>query len=294
MRRPFFTGACTALVTPFREGKIHSSMLELLLERQIQSGIRAVVICGTTGEAPTLSDTEKIELFRVAKKYTGERCKIIAGTGSNDTAHTVHLSLEAEQYGADGLLVVSPYYNKATPEGLYLHYSAIARAVHIPVILYNVPSRTGVDIPVEVYRRLAEIPNIVGVKEASTDIRKIGNIRQVCPLDFAVWTGNDDMVVPMMAMGALGVISVASNVVPMEVQAMAQAALDGDFDTGASLQIQLLPLIQGLFSEVNPIPVKEAMKMLGYDCGECRLPLCQMSTPNRKKLMNCINGFAIS
>lgn len=294
MRRPFFTGACTALVTPFREGKIHSSMLELLLERQIQSGIRAVVICGTTGEAPTLSDTEKIELFRVAKKYTGERCKIIAGTGSNDTAHTVHLSLEAEQCGADGLLVVSPYYNKATPEGLYLHYSTIARAVHIPVILYNVPSRTGVDIPVEVYRRLAEIPNIVGVKEASTDIRKIGNIRQVCPLDFAVWSGNDDMVVPMMAMGALGVISVASNVVPVEVQAMAQAALDGDFDTGASLQIQLLPLIQGLFSEVNPIPVKEAMKMLGYDCGECRLPLCQMSTPNRKKLMNCINGFAIS
>lgn len=294
MRRPFFTGACTALVTPFREGKIHSSMLELLLERQIQSGIRAVVICGTTGEAPTLSDTEKIELFRAAKKYTGERCKIIAGTGSNDTAHTVHLSLEAEQCGADGLLVVSPYYNKATPEGLYLHYSAIARAVHIPVILYNVPSRTGVDIPVEVYRRLAEIPNIVGVKEASTDIRKIGNIRQVCPLDFAVWSGNDDVVVPMMAMGALGVISVASNVVPVEVQAMAQAALDGDFDTGASLQIQLLPLIQGLFSEVNPIPVKEAMKMLGYDCGECRLPLCQMSTPNRKKLMNCINGFAIS
>ena len=293
MRKPFFTGACTALVTPFCEGKIHSSMLEILLERQIRAGIRTVVICGTTGEASTLSDAEKIELFRTAKKYTGDRCKIIAGTGSNDTAHSINLSLEAEKCGADGLLVVSPYYNKATPEGLYLHYSTIAQAVHIPLILYNVPSRTGVDIPVEIYRRLAEIPNIVGVKEASTDICKIGKIRQLCPLDFSVWAGNDDHIIPMMAMGAQGVVSVASNVVPVEIQTMAQAALAGDFDTGASLQIQFLPLIESLFSEVNPIPVKEAMRILGYDCGECRLPLCQMSTPNRAKLMNRIKEFAI-
>lgn len=283
MKQPFFQGACTALVTPFLNGKVNYPMLQQLLRRQMESGIETIVICGTTGESPTLSDTEKLQMFRCAKEYTGDQCKIVAGTGSNCTDHAIHLSKAAEDIGVDGLLVVSPYYNKATPEGLIAHYSAIAGAVHIPVIAYNVPSRTGVDIPVSVYQALSIIPNLAGVKEASTDISKIARIRSVCP-DFPIWSGNDDQAVAVMSLGGQGVISVLSNVAPLETQAMAKAALDGDFDTAAALQIELLPLIQLLFSEVNPIPVKAAMKLIGYDCGDCRLPLTPLSNGNLEKL----------
>jgi len=284
MKKTLFSGACTALVTPFLGGKVNYPMLEQLLKRQIESGIRAVVICGTTGESPTLSDEEKLEMFRRAKKYTGDSCLIIAGTGSNCTDHAVNLSKAAEAVGVDALLVVTPYYNKATPDGLIAHYSAIAATVHIPVIVYNVPPRTGVDIPVSVYKCLSQIPNIAGVKEASTDISKIAKIRASCPKDFAVWSGNDDQTVAVMSLGGAGVISVLSNIMPVQTQMMAQAALDGDFDTAADLQIQLLPLIQLLFCEVNPIPVKAAMKLIGYDCGECRLPLTPMTRENLEKL----------
>lgn len=284
MKNPLFTGVCTALVTPFLGGKINYPMLEQLLRRQIDAGIRAVVISGTTGESPTLSDQEKLELFRRAKKFVGDGCLIIAGTGSNSTEHALTLSKAAEDTGVDALLVVSPYYNKATPDGLAAHYSAIAGAVHIPVIAYNVPSRTGVDIPVSVYRCLAQIPNMAGVKEASSDITKIPRIKAACPREFALWSGNDDQATAVMALGGSGVISVLSNVLPVETNAMIQAALAGDFDTAADLQIKLLPLIQVLFSEVNPIPVKAAMKMLGYDCGDCRLPLTPLSLENQKKL----------
>lgn len=288
MKNVLFTGACTALVTPFLNGEVNYPMLEQLLRRQMDSGIRAVVICGTTGESPTLSDYEKLELFRRAKKYTADRCLILAGTGSNNTEHAIALSKAAEEAGADGLLVVSPYYNKATPEGLVTHYSSIASAVHIPLILYNVPSRTGVDIPVSVYKCLASVPNIVGVKEASSDISKISRIRAACPEDFAIWSGNDDQAAAVMSLGGSGVISVLSNVLPVETQAMAHAALDGDFDTAADLQIRLLPLIELLFSEVNPIPVKAAMKIIGYDCGECRLPLTAASQGTIKKLKSLL------
>lgn len=284
MRKPLFTGACTALVTPFEQGKPNILMLEKLLARQIDAGIEAVVICGTTGESPTLSDTEKLELFRRAKAYVGNSCTIIAGTGSNCTEHAVALSQAAEDTGVDGLLVVSPYYNKATPSGLVEHYSAIAGAVHIPIILYNVPSRTGVDIPVSVYQQLSRIPKIAGVKEASADITKISRIRASCPSDFIVWSGNDDQIVPVMSLGGAGVISVLSNVEPVKTQAMAKAALDGDFDTAAALQIELLPLIEMLFCEVNPVPVKAAMKLIGYDCGDCRLPLTRLTDVNFKRL----------
>ena len=284
MKKPLFTGACTALVTPFENGKVNLSMLETLLARQIDSGIEAVVICGTTGESPTLSDAEKLELFRHAKKYAGDDMLIIAGTGSNSTEHAVALSQAAEETGIDGLLVVSPYYNKATPSGLLEHYSAIAGAVHIPIILYNVPSRTGVDIPVSVYQQLSKIPKIAGVKEASADITKIARIKAACPSEFAVWSGNDDQAVPVMSLGGAGVISVLSNVEPVKTQAMAKAALDGDFDTAAALQIELLPLIELLFCEVNPIPVKAAMKLIGYDCDDCRLPLTRMTDGNFKRL----------
>lgn len=284
MKEPIFTGVCTALVTPFLGSSINYPMLEQLLKRQMDAGIEAVVISGTTGESPTLTDGEKVELFRRAKQYVGDSCKILAGTGSNSTEHAVALSKAAEAVGADGLLVVTPYYNKATSEGLLAHYSAIAGAVHIPVIAYNVPSRTGVDIPVEVYACLVKIPNLVGVKEASGDIRKITKIRAVCPKDFAIWSGNDDQITPVMALGGLGVVSVLSNVLPQETQALAQAALNGDFDTAADLQIRLLPLIEALFCEVNPIPVKAAMKLIGFDCGGCRLPLTPMSRENLENL----------
>ena len=277
MNHPFFTGVCTALVTPFLKDSVNYPMLEQLLRRQYDAGIRAVVICGTTGESATLTDEEKLTMFRYAKKSMPEDLRIIAGTGSNSTVHAIALSQAAQDAGADALLVVSPYYNKATPEGLYLHYAAIASSVQIPVILYNVPSRTGVDIPVEVYRRLSKIPNIAGVKEASSDIRKIARIRSQCPDHFTVWCGNDDLAVAAMALGAKGLISVVSNIEPEITGSMIGAALDGDFDTATALQLSLLPLIDALFQEVNPIPVKAAMAMIGYDCGSCRMPLCSPS-----------------
>ncbi len=273
MKNPLFTGACTALVTPFLDDRVNYPMLERLLRRQIDAGIQAVVICGTTGEAPTLSDAEKLEMFKRAKSYVGNDCMIIAGTGSNSTNHALELSLLAAKTGVDGLLLVSPYYNKANPEGLYQHYETIANAVDLPIILYNVPSRTGLDMPVTVYRRLSEIPNIAGVKEASSNITKVTHIRRLCGRNLPVWSGNDDQITPAMSLGASGVISVLSNIAPVETQAMALAALNGDFDTAAALQIELQPLVDALFADVNPIPVKAAMKLIGFDCGPCRLPL---------------------
>ena len=283
MKKPLFSGACTALVTPFLEGKVNYPMMEIFLRRQMQSGIRAVVVCGTTGESPTLSDAEKLELFRKCKEYTGDECLIIAGTGSNCTEHSVSLSIAAEKCGADALLVVSPYYNKATPDGLVAHYTAVAQAVKIPVIIYNVPSRTGIDIPVSVYKTLSAIPNIAGVKEASTDLAKVAQIRSGCP-DLTIWSGNDDLIVPFMSLGAQGVISVLSNVVPAQTQALAQAVLAGEFATATALQCNLLPLIKLLFCQVNPIPVKAAMQCIGYDCGGCRLPLTGLSPENLEKM----------
>lgn len=288
MKKPLFTGACTALVTPFLVGKINYPMMDQLLKRQIDAGIKAVVIAGTTGESPTLSDEEKLTLVRRCKGYVGNRCMIIAGTGSNNTAHSVALSVAAEEAGADALLVVSPYYNKATPQGIYLHYLSICNAVSIPVIVYNVPGRTGLDIPVSVYSQLASISNIAGVKEASNDITKIIRIRHACGPDFAVWSGNDDQIVPAMSVGGSGVISVLSNLYPLQTQAMCDAALSGDFKTASNLQCQFLPLIDSLFSEVNPIPVKAAMKEIGYDCGGCRLPLCPMQPDKLKALIECL------
>lgn len=284
MKKPIFTGACTALVTPFLDGQVNYPMLEQLLARQVEAGISTVVLAGTTGESPTLSDEEKLELFRRAKAYTGDKCVIIAGTGSNSTAHTVRLSVAAERTGADALLVVSPYYNKATPSGLIAHYRAIAEAVDIPIILYNVPSRTGMDIPVSVYQTLSWIPNIIGVKEANTDITKITRIRSACGQDFAIWSGNDDQAVPVMSLGGQGIISVLSNICPVQTAAMAEAALAGDFDTAAALQGELQPLVDLLFCEVNPIPVKAAMKCIGYDCGGCRLPLTPLSKSHQEKI----------
>lgn len=284
MKEPIFTGACTALVTPFLDGAVNYPMVEQLLRRQVDAGIHAVVVAGTTGEGATLSDGEKLELIRRAKGYAKDDCLVIAGTGSNDTRHACALSQAAQQAGADALLVVTPYYNKATDTGLFLHYQAIARSVQIPVILYNVPSRTGVDLSVEVCRKLAQIPNIAGIKEASPDMGKVARLRAVCGPDFYIWSGSDELIVPAMSLGAVGAISVAANVCPMEVQLMAQAALAGDFDTAAALQLELLPLTDLLFCEVNPIPVKAAMGHLGYDCGTCRMPLTTLTPAHQREM----------
>ena len=284
MKKTLFTGVCTALVTPFLDGKINYPMAKLLLKRQMDAGVKAVVLAGTTGESPTLSDTEKIELFAQCKEYARDDCIIIAGTGSNSTAHAIELSIDAEKAGADALLVVTPYYNKATPDGLFAHYLSIAHSVSIPIILYNVPSRTGVDIPVSVYQRLSRVPNIAGVKEASTDISKIVKIKNACASDFSIWSGNDDLTVPVMSLGGQGVISVTSNICPEQMVAMTQAALNEDFETAAAMQATLQPLIDLMFCEVNPIPVKAAMDCIGYDCGGCRLPLCSLSKENALKI----------
>lgn len=284
MKQPLFSGVCTALVTPFLDKKVNYPMLQQLLRRQIESGVSAVVLSGTTGESATLSDDEKIKMFQVGKQFVGDSCMIIAGTGSNSTAHAVQLSVAAQEAGADALLVVSPYYNKATPDGLVAHYMSIAHAVRIPVIVYNVPSRTGLDIPVSVYKRLSAIANIAGVKEASTDITKVTKIRRACAKEFCVWSGNDELTVPVISLGGQGVISVVSNICPQETVAMTQAALDGDFDTAADLQSKLQPLMELMMCEVNPIPVKAAMESIGYDCGDCRLPLTRLSKENAQRL----------
>ena len=284
MKDPLFSGVCTALVTPFIGDTVNYPLLEQLLRKQLDAGIKAIVLCGTTGEAPVLTDEEKEEIIQRSKAYVDNRCKIIAGTGTNDTAHAILLSKQAEACGADGLLVVAPYYNKGNAEGLFSHYMSIASAVNIPIILYNVPSRTGVDLPVSLYKKLAVHPNIIGVKEATCDITKFTKIHATCPSDFYVWSGNDDMTVPAIALGGIGVISVLSNLCPEDMIAMTDAALDGDMDTASVMQLGLSHLNELMFSETNPIPVKYAMRYAGFDCGKCRLPLGQLSDENKKRI----------
>ena len=273
MKEPLFSGVCTALVTPFKNNKINFPLLSEIIEWQLQSGVKTFVISGTTGEAPTLSDQEKIDLFRYIKYHFGNNCTIIAGTGSNNTEHTIELSKAAEGIGVDGILVVTPYYNKANSDGLYAHYEIIARSINLPIILYNVPSRTGVDIPIDVYKQLSQVPNIVGTKEASVDIVKQAKIHAACGTDLSVWAGNDDQIVPSMVLGGSGVISVLSNICPTETCKMVDAALTGNYKDATNMQLQLAPLITLLFSDINPMPVKYAMQCIGFDCGDCRLPL---------------------
>ena len=292
MKRPIFTGLCTALVTPFFEGKVNFPMLEVLLRRQMEAGVDAVVLAGTTGESATLTKEEKLEIFRRGVEICRGRCKVIAGTGSNCTATAVELGREAQECGVDGILVVTPYYNKTTQPGLVKHYSAICGAVDIPVLAYSVPSRTGMDISVETCRALAEIPNLAGIKEASGDISKVGRILADCGSALQVYSGNDDQTVAVMALGGLGVISVVSNVVPGAMKALVGAAQAGDFELAAALQRRLLPLMDAMFCQVNPIPVKEAMGMMGLDCGECRMPLDGLTAENRVRLRKCLDELS--
>lgn len=293
MKRPVFTGLCTALVTPFRGDGVNYEMLEALIERQIRSGADAIVLAGTTGESPTLTDAEKLEIFRVGVKTAAGRTKIIAGTGSNSTAKAADLSTKAARMGVDAILAVTPYYNKSTQPGLIQYYTAVAAASGLPVIAYNVPSRTGVDIRVDTCRKLAEIPGIAGIKEASGDISKIGRILAASGDALPVYSGNDDQTVPIMALGGAGVISVASNVVPRPMKELTDMCLAEEYPKAAAIQRKLLKLMDLMFCQVNPIPVKAAMKLIGFDCGSCRLPLDGLPDEDVQKLRDCLDELGL-
>ena len=282
MKKPLFRGLCTALVTPFLGENVNFPMLELLIRRQIAAGVPAIVLAGTTGEAPTLSDSEKQEIFRRGVEAADGNCLILAGTGSNDTAHAVRLSRMAADCGVDGLLVVTPYYNKTSQKGLLRHYEAVCRATDLPVIAYHVPSRTGMRLEPDTVRKLSELPNLAGIKEASGDLGRCAHI--LAQTELPLWSGNDDQAAAVMALGGQGVISVASNVLPVEMNALVRSALRGDFEMAALIHRKLLPLFDLLFSEVNPIPVKAAMKLVGYDVGPGRLPLVEADEDLEEKL----------
>ena len=285
MKNTIFTGAGIAIITPMNEdGSINYNRLGELIDFQIENGTDAIIICGTTGEASTMTDEEHIECIRYAVEKTAKRVPVIAGTGSNDTKYAVELSKEAEKVGADGLLLVTPYYNKTTQKGLVLHFTAIADAVNIPIVLYNIPGRTGVNMEVSTVKKLAEHKNIVAVKEASGNISYVAKLIRECGDSIDVYSGNDDMVVPLMSLGGKGVISVASHVIPKQMHDMVQYCLDNNFAEATKLQIEYLDLINALFIEVNPIPVKEAVNMTGFNVGNCRMPLCTMTDEHKEAL----------
>ena len=285
MKNTIFTGAAIAIITPMNEdGSINFIVLGEMIDDQIANGTDAIVICGTTGEASTMSDEEHLECIRFAVEKTAKRVPVIAGTGSNDTSYAIKLSKEAEELGADGLLLVTPYYNKTTQKGLIAHFTAIADAVNIPIILYNIPGRTGMNMEVSTIKELANHKNIVAVKEASGNISYAAKLIAECGDVIDVYSGNDDMIVPLMSLGAKGVISVLSHVIPKETHNMVQYCLDNNLAEATKLQIDYLDLINNLFIEVNPIPVKEAMNMMGVNVGKCRLPLVEMSEEHKTAL----------
>ena len=285
MRTPVFTGSCPALVTPFDQNNIiNYDAFGKLIDAQIEAGVDAVCVCGTTGESATMSIREHIAAVEFCVKRVNHRVKVIAGAGSNDTSAAVYLSQHAQDSGADALLHVTPYYNKASQTGLIKHYEYIADRVELPIILYNVPSRTGVSFTAETYKVLSQNPKINGVKEASGNFSLLAHTRFLCGDDFYIWSGNDDQVVPMMALGAKGVISVASNIIPEVMVKMTRLCLGNDFAAASQLQIQYMDLIDALFTEVNPIPIKAAMNLLGQEAGPLRLPLCDISEKNLEVL----------
>jgi len=285
MKKLVFTGAGVAIVTPFRSDfSVNYEKLAELIDWQIARGSDAVIICGTTGESPTLSPEEHAECIRFAVKQTAGRVPVIAGTGSNDTAFALRLSLEAEEAGADALLMVTPYYNKTSQAGLVAHFTHVADRVKTPIILYNVPSRTGLNIQPETYAALGKHENIVGIKEAGGDISAVAKTIALCGDSMTLYSGNDDQITALVALGGKGVISTISNVAPEIAHAIAAKGVAGDIAASAALQLEWLDLCNDLFCDVNPIPVKAAMNMMGLDVGPCRLPLCEMSEANKAKL----------
>ena len=290
-----FKGAAVAIITPFQENReINYPKLAEIIDDQIEKHTDAIVICGTTGESSTLTHEEHLEAIRFTVEHVAGRVPVIAGTGSNCTETAIYLSTEAEKYGADALLVVTPYYNKATQKGLIAHYTAIAESVNLPIIMYNVPSRTGCNIQPETAAYLAKnVKNIAGIKEASGNISQIAKLMQLAEGQIELYSGNDDQVVPIMALGGLGVISVLSNVAPQQTHDMVAKFLEGDVAGSREIQLKALPLIDALFCEVNPIPVKAAMNMMGWEAGPLRMPLTEMEPQNQERLRKAMIDFGI-
>ncbi len=295
MKNTIFTGAGVAIITPMNaDGSIDYNGFAENIEYQIDNGTDAIIVCGTTGEASTMTDEEHIECIRFCVEKVNKRIPVIAGTGSNDTRYAVELSKKAQELGVDGLLLVTPYYNKATQKGLIAHFTAIADAVDIPIILYNIPGRTGgVSFEMSTYKTLAQHKNIVAVKEASGNISYTAKLMAECGDMLDVYSGNDDIIVPMMSLGAKGVISVLSNVLPQETHDMTQLCLDNDFAAASEIQLKYLELINNLFIEVNPIPVKEAMNQMKMASGSCRLPLCEMTDEHIETLKNSMKKVSL-
>jgi 4-hydroxy-tetrahydrodipicolinate synthase len=288
-----FTGSMVALVTPFRDGKVDWQSLESLIEFHIENGTHGIVPCGTTGESATLTHEEHEAVIKTAVKAANKRVPVIAGTGSNSTAEAVRLTRAAEEFGADGALMISPYYNRPTQEGIYQHYKKVASEVGIPIIVYNIPGRTGSKIEPETLARLAEIDNIAGVKEATGSVDQAIDVIRLCGDRLAVYSGEDSLIFSLMALGGKGVISTVANVVPKETAELAEACLKGDWEKGRSLQFELIPLIRSVFIETNPIPVKTALSLLGKCRGDLRLPLTPMAEGNLKKLQQAMTEFGL-
>lgn len=293
MKTPIFTGACTAIVTPFRGKETDYNKMAELIEQQYAGGISALVVCGTTGENATQPISEHEELVDFCVKKSEGRMKIIAGVGSNDTMTSVRLATSAKKSGADGILMVTPYYNKTSQRGLVQHFSTVADTVDIPMILYNVPSRTSIGITADTYKILSKHPNINGIKEASGDFSLFSRTRALCGDDLFIWSGNDDNTIPMMSMGAKGVISVASNIVPAVVTELCRLCLEGDFKSATELYCKYAELFATLFIDVNPIPVKTAMNLMGMDVGNLRLPLYEMAPDTLEKLKKAMTGIGL-
>lgn len=288
-----FKGSGVALVTPFKNGEVHYEKLRELLEWHIANQTDAIIICGTTGEASTMTDAERKAVIKFTVEVVNRRIPVIAGSGSNNTAHAVELSQYCESVGVDGLLVVTPYYNKATELGLLKHYETIANSVKLPIILYSVAGRTGVNLTPKVVQKLAQIPNIIGIKEASGDISQVAEIARLCGEDFAIYSGNDDMIVPVLSLGGQGVISVLANILPQVTHDLVSSYLEGDVKTSCKLQLRVNGLVHALFIEVNPIPVKTAMNLMGMDVGSFRLPLTEMAAENLVVLKDELTNYGL-
>lgn len=289
MKKPIFTGSCTAMVTPYCKYGIDYQKMEQLIDLQVKAGTSAILISGTTGENATQTFQEHCDLLRIAAEHNVGRMKIIAGIGANDTSVALQYGKVAEEFGYDGVLMVTPYYNKTTQAGLIRHFTYVADRIKVPMILYNVPSRTGIGIAADTYRELSAHPNINGVKEASGDISLFSRTRRLCGDDLNIWCGNDDQTVSMMALGACGVISVASNVIPRQVAELCSACLDGDFAKATQLHLQYEALFSALFIETNPIPVKTAMNLMGLNVGHLRLPLTDMAPEHLEQLRTVLD-----
>lgn len=284
MKTPLFEGSSVAIVTPFKDGKVNYNKLEELIEFQIENDTASIVVCGTTGESATQSLEEHAETVDFCIKHVNGRIPVVAGAGSNDTQAALYLCQEAEESGADGLLVVTPYYNKTTQKGLIKHFTYLADRVNIPIILYNVPSRTGIGFTAETYYELSKHPNINGVKEASADINLMSRTMAMCGDELHFWSGDDSFGVPCMALGGKGIISVMANLLPRVISDICDFCLKGDYESGKNLHIKYIEMMNAMFYEVNPIPVKTAMNLMGMDVGELRMPLCDMESRNLEKL----------